>query len=59
MVFYQQNLDETQKAAYRVFTSENIASLRRFLDKEEKRARDSETQNINFVARGDDELGLY
>lgn len=30
-----------------------------FLDKEEIRRRDAETQNVPFVARSDDKLDLY
>ncbi|KXN89581.1 SCF E3 ubiquitin ligase complex F-box protein grrA [Leucoagaricus sp. SymC.cos] len=52
-------LDPSQQAAYRVFVGQNIALLRRFLDKEEKRQRDAEVQNIPFAERSDDKLDLH
>ncbi|KAL0573972.1 SCF ubiquitin ligase complex subunit [Marasmius crinis-equi] len=51
--------DEDQKAVYRVFSGENVDGLRRFLNKEEQRQREAETQNIPFIARSDDSLDLY
>ncbi|KAG6821573.1 hypothetical protein H0H93_000082 [Arthromyces matolae] len=52
-------LDDTQRAAFRVFSGDKIAALRKFLDKEEQRRRDAEAQNIPFQARSDDKLNLY
>jgi len=51
--------DPAQQAAFRVFSEENVARLRTFLDKEDKRQRDAEAKNIPFVARSDDKLDLY
>jgi F-box and leucine-rich repeat protein GRR1 len=34
-------------------------ALRAFLDKEEKRRRESEINNVPFVPRSDDKLDLY
>ncbi|KAF6762099.1 hypothetical protein DFP72DRAFT_877980 [Ephemerocybe angulata] len=51
--------DDNQEAAFRVFSGDRIGALRRFLDKEEKRQRDAERQNIPFVPRDDDKLDLY
>ncbi|TFK43734.1 hypothetical protein BDQ12DRAFT_695790 [Crucibulum laeve] len=53
------NYDPDQQAAFRVFSGENVARLRRFLDKEEKRRREAEAKNIPFVPRSDDKLDLY
>lgn len=53
------DLDSNQQAVYRVFTGHNITLLRRFLDKEEKRRRDAEAQNIPFTERSDDKLELH
>lgn len=52
-------LDPNQQAAYRVFTGHNISLLKRFLDKEAKRRRDAEAQNIPFAERSDDKLELH
>ncbi|KAH0587754.1 hypothetical protein H2248_006512 [Termitomyces sp. 'cryptogamus'] len=51
--------DDVQRAAFRVFSGDKMAALRRFLDKEEQRRRDAETRNIPFKARSDDRLDLY
>ncbi|KAJ7590871.1 hypothetical protein C8J56DRAFT_824725 [Mycena floridula] len=51
--------DEAQQSMYRVFTGQNIDGLRRFLDKEESRRRESEAKNIPFISRSDDKLDLY
>ncbi|KAG6831395.1 hypothetical protein H0H92_010997 [Tricholoma furcatifolium] len=51
--------DEAQRAAYRVFSGEKITALRKFLDKEERRQRNAEAQNIPFIERSDDRLDLY
>ncbi|KAJ8523536.1 hypothetical protein ONZ45_g113 [Pleurotus djamor] len=48
-----------QQAAYRVFSGDNVMQLCRFLDKEERRRRDSEAKNIPFTERSDDEMALY
>lgn len=54
-----QCLDPGQQSAYRVFTGQNIIMLRRFLDKEDKRRRDAEAQNIPFVEHSDDKLDIH
>jgi len=51
--------DPNQQAAFRVFSGENVAALRRFLDKEDKRRQDAEAKNIPFTPRSDDKLDLY
>ncbi|KAJ7228500.1 hypothetical protein GGX14DRAFT_413458 [Mycena pura] len=51
--------DADQQAAYHVFTGEGVSGLRKFLNKEEKRRRECETQNIPFVALSDDGQDLY
>ncbi|GLB33965.1 putative SCF E3 ubiquitin ligase complex F-box protein grrA [Lyophyllum shimeji] len=51
--------DTDQQAAFRVFSGDNVAGLRRFLDKEEQRRREAESKNIPFVPRSDDKLDLY
>ncbi|TRM67643.1 hypothetical protein BD626DRAFT_554717 [Schizophyllum amplum] len=51
--------DKDQQAAYRVFNHENVAALRRFLDKEQARMREAEEKNIIFKPREDDKLDLY
>ncbi|KAF7433085.1 hypothetical protein PC9H_005033 [Pleurotus ostreatus] len=48
-----------QQAVYRVFSAENIVRLCKFLDKEERRRRESEVKNIPFTERSDDEMALY
>ncbi|KAF9453019.1 RNI-like protein [Macrolepiota fuliginosa MF-IS2] len=53
------SFDLSQRSAYKVFTGQNIVMLRRFLDKEERRRRDAEAQNIPFVERSDDKLDLH
>ena len=42
-----------------MFNGDNVGRLRRFLDKEDKRRRDAEAQNVPFVMRDDDKLDLY
>lgn len=42
-----------------MFSGDNVGALRKFLDKEQKRRRQSETNNLPFVARSDDKLDLY
>ena len=54
-----QTYDPNQQAAFRVFSGENVAALRRFLDKEDKRRQDAEARNIPFAPRSDDKLDLY
>ncbi|KAJ7904681.1 hypothetical protein B0H14DRAFT_2663950 [Mycena olivaceomarginata] len=51
--------DADQKAAYHVFNGDGVSGLRKFLNKEEGRWRESETRNIPFIARSDDGLELY
>ncbi|KAF8076557.1 hypothetical protein FPV67DRAFT_1407229 [Lyophyllum atratum] len=51
--------DSDQQAAFRVFSGDNVYGLRKFLDKEDQRRRDAESQNIPFVPRSDDKLDLY
>ncbi|KAL1661101.1 hypothetical protein GGF50DRAFT_105685 [Schizophyllum commune] len=51
--------DKDQRAAYRVFNNDNVAALRRFLDKEQARQREAEEKNIIFVPREDDKMDLY
>jgi len=51
--------DEDQRAAFRVFSGDNVTGLCRFLDKEERRRRDAEAKNVPFVPRSDDKLELY
>ncbi|KAF5388012.1 hypothetical protein D9615_000545 [Tricholomella constricta] len=51
--------DTDQRAAFRVFSSDNVTGLCRFLDKEAQRRRDAEAQNIPFMPRSDDRLDLY
>ncbi|KAJ6539509.1 hypothetical protein B0H19DRAFT_1037601 [Mycena capillaripes] len=51
--------DADQQAAYHVFSGDGVGGLRKFLNKEEKRWRECEAQNIPFVARSDDGLDLY
>lgn len=58
-ILLTQDWDADQQAAYRVFNGENVAALRKFLDKEAQRRRESETKNIPFVSRSDDKLDLY
>jgi len=53
------NYDPDQQAAYCVFSGENVGRLRNFLDKEQKRQREAEAQNIPFITRSDDKLDLY
>ncbi|KAF8165544.1 hypothetical protein B0H34DRAFT_689516 [Crassisporium funariophilum] len=53
------NYEPDQQIAFCVFTGENVARLRRFLDKEAKRRRDAEAQNVPFIMRSDDKLDLY
>ncbi|KIY49376.1 RNI-like protein [Fistulina hepatica ATCC 64428] len=45
-------------AAFRVFDGENVGRLLWFLNKEEKRKREAEAQNVVFKARGDDKMDL-
>ena len=54
-----QDWDKDQRAAYRVFNNDNVAALRRFLDKEHARQREAEEKNIIFVPREDDKMDLY
>lgn len=54
-----QTCDNDQQAAFRVFSGENVSGLRKFLDKEDQRRRNSEAKNIPFLARSDDKLDLY
>ena len=54
-----QTYDPNQQAAFQVFSGENVAALRRFLDKEDKRRQDAEAKNIPFTPRSDDKLDLY
>ncbi|KAG6833912.1 hypothetical protein H0H87_007923 [Tephrocybe sp. NHM501043] len=54
-----ESYDDTQRAAFRVFSGDKVTALRRFLDKEDQRRRDAEAQNIPFVARSDDKVDLY
>ncbi|KAF7352648.1 hypothetical protein MVEN_01230500 [Mycena venus] len=51
--------DADQQAAYHVFSGDGVSGLRKFLNKEEERWRQSEARNIPFVARSDDGLDLY
>ncbi|KAJ7044506.1 hypothetical protein C8F04DRAFT_1068590 [Mycena alexandri] len=51
--------DADQQAAYHVFSGEGVSGLRKFLNKEEERWRESEKRNIPFAARSDDGLDLY
>ncbi|KAF9464391.1 hypothetical protein BDZ94DRAFT_1162081 [Collybia nuda] len=51
--------DQNQQAAFRVFSREGVIRLKNFLNKEDKRRRDSEAQNIPFMPRSDDKLDLY
>ncbi|PPQ77670.1 hypothetical protein CVT25_011105 [Psilocybe cyanescens] len=53
------NCDPDQQAAFCIFNGENVARLRRFLDKEDKRRREAEARNVPFVTRSDDKLDLY
>jgi len=53
------NYDRDQQAVFRVYSGENIMALRGFLDKEERRRRESEINNVPFVPRSDDKLDLY
>ncbi|KDR83962.1 hypothetical protein GALMADRAFT_236501 [Galerina marginata CBS 339.88] len=53
------NCDPDQQAAFYVFNGENVARLRRFLDKEDKRRREAEAKNVPFIMRADDKLDLY
>ncbi|KAF9226617.1 RNI-like protein [Gyrodon lividus] len=53
------SLDPDQKTVFRVFSGDNVAALRKFLDKEKVRRQQAEAQNIPFIARSDDEMGLY
>lgn len=54
-----QNYGRDQRAAFRVFNGENIAGLRKFLDKEEQRRQEAENKNMKFLPRADDKLDLY
>ncbi|EIW82337.1 RNI-like protein [Coniophora puteana RWD-64-598 SS2] len=54
-----EELEPDQQAVYRVFTGSNIGALCAFLDKETQRRRESEARNIPFMARSDDDMGLY
>ncbi|KAF8914187.1 hypothetical protein CPB84DRAFT_1811580 [Gymnopilus junonius] len=40
-------------------TPANVARLRRFLDKEDKRRREAEARNVPFIMRSDDKMDLY
>ncbi|KAJ6515727.1 hypothetical protein C8R45DRAFT_957430 [Mycena sanguinolenta] len=51
--------DADQRAAYHVFSGDGVSGLRKFLNKEEARWRESETRNVPFIARSDDEMELY
>ncbi|KAJ7068445.1 hypothetical protein C8F01DRAFT_1050621 [Mycena amicta] len=51
--------DADQQAAYNVFTAGGVSALKKFLNKEEARQRECETQNIPFIERSDDGLELY
>ncbi|KAF7355463.1 hypothetical protein MSAN_01463100 [Mycena sanguinolenta] len=51
--------DADQRAAYHVFSGDGVSGLRKFLNKEEARWRESETRNVPFIARSDDEMDLY
>ncbi|KAJ3558309.1 hypothetical protein NM688_g995 [Phlebia brevispora] len=51
--------DAEWQEAYRVFKGENIANLRSFLQKEERRRKEAELKNIPFVPRSDDSMNLY
>ncbi|KAK7470470.1 SCF ubiquitin ligase complex subunit [Stygiomarasmius scandens] len=51
--------DPDQRAAHRVFSGNNVDGLRKFLNKEEQRRRESEARNIPFRPRSDDKLDLY
>ncbi len=42
-----------------MFNGESVKRLRQFLDKEEKRRREAEAQNVPFVMREDDGVSLY
>jgi F-box and leucine-rich repeat protein GRR1 len=53
------NIDAAQRAAFRVFSGVNVTNLRKFLDKEQIRLRESEIKNLPFTARSDDRLDLY
>lgn len=54
-----QGYDPSVQGAYRVFKGDNIAKLRGFLDKEERRRQEAESKNIPFVPRADDSMDLY
>ncbi|KAJ6490420.1 hypothetical protein C8R47DRAFT_1014676 [Mycena vitilis] len=54
-----EDYDGDQQAAYHVFSGDGVGGLRKFLNKEEQRWRESEARNIPFVARSDDGLELY
>ncbi|KAK7061918.1 hypothetical protein R3P38DRAFT_2832284 [Favolaschia claudopus] len=54
-----EDYDADQQAAYHVFNGEGVSGLRKFLNKEEGRLRESEKRNIPFSARSDDGLDLY
>jgi F-box and leucine-rich repeat protein GRR1 len=54
-----QTYDPDQRAAFRVFSGNNVPALRQFLDKEQLRRRESEKKNLKFVPRADDKLDLY
>jgi F-box and leucine-rich repeat protein GRR1 len=56
---FAQAYDTDQRAAFRVFSGDNIRGLWSFLEKEQQRRREAEKKNLKFVPRSDDKLDLY